>query len=147
MALAKPKKTVQKKTAGASRTASRAVVQTETVAIDQVLVDLITATLDDSKAENVLAINLLGKTSIADVMFIASGRSDRHVGAIADHLVQTLKDKGYDVPRVEGVPQCDWVLIDAGDMIIHVFRPEVREFYNLEKMWGTDRPHELAEEY
>ncbi len=79
-------------------------------------------------------------------MFIASGRSDRHVGAIADHLVQTLKEKGQDVPRVEGVPQCDWVLIDAGDVIIHVFRPEVREFYNLEKMWGTDRPHEITED-
>jgi ribosome-associated protein len=120
-----------------------AVPKVEKVEINQALIDLVNATLDDSKAENILEINLLGKTSIADVMFIASGRSDRHVGAIADHLVQTLKDKGHEAPRVEGVPQCDWVLIDAGDIIVHVFRPEVREFYNLEKMWGTDRPQEL----
>ncbi len=109
------------------------------------VVDLILKDLDDSKAENVIAIDLMGKTSIADAMVIASGRSDRHVGAIADHLIQILKEKGHDVPRVEGMPQCDWVLIDAGDVIIHVFKPEVRMFYNLEKMWGSDRPQEFID--
>ena len=119
----------------------------EAVTIDQALLDLILQNLDDSKAEDIISINLLGKTSIADVMIIASGRSDRHVGAIAEHLVQSLKDQGCPTPRVEGMPQCDWVLIDSGDVIIHVFRPEVRQFYNLEKMWGTDRPQEGLERH
>ena len=94
------------------------------------------------KAEDLVEIDLVGKTSIADAMIIASGRSDRHVGAIADRVLQVLKDKGFGPARVEGLPACDWVLIDAGDVIVHVFRPEVRNFYNLEKMWGVNRPHE-----
>lgn len=114
--------------------------------IDQEFVDLILRNLDDSKAEDVITINLVGKTSIADVMMIASGRSDRHVGAIADHLVQTLKENGHE-PKIEGMPQCDWVLIDAGDIIVHVFKPEVRLFYNLEKIWGTDRPQETMDRH
>lgn len=73
-------------------------------------------------------------------MVVASGRSQRHVGAIAEHLVVALKKQGLRNIRVEGVPHCDWVLIDAGDVIVHVFRPEVREFYNLEKMWTRTRP-------
>ena len=71
-------------------------------------------------------------------MVVASGRSHRHVGAIAEHLLQNLKDRGFGNARVEGMPQCDWVLIDAGDVIVHVFRPEVRSFYNLEKMWSAE---------
>lgn len=100
------------------------------------------ACLDDMKAENTVEIDLAGKTSIADAMIVTSGRSHRHVGAIADRVIQGLKDKGLGNPRVEGLPACDWVLIDAGDILIHIFRPEVRGFYNLEKMWGADRPHE-----
>jgi ribosome-associated protein len=100
------------------------------------------ACLEDMKAEDLVEIDLAGKTSIADTMMIASGRSDRHVGAIADRVLQGLKDNGFGPARVEGLPACDWVLIDAGDLIIHIFRPEVRSFYNLEKMWGADRPHE-----
>jgi len=73
-------------------------------------------------------------------MVVASGRSHRHVGAIADHLVKALKETGRAGPRVEGVPHCDWVLVDAGDIIVHIFRPEVRAFYNLEKMWSANRP-------
>jgi len=92
------------------------------------------------KAENTVEIDLTGKTSIADTMIVSSGRSHRHVGAIADRVIQALKDKGYGAPRVEGMPACDWVLIDAGDVLVHIFRPEVRGFYNLEKMWGADRP-------
>lgn len=98
--------------------------------------------LEDMKAENVVEIDLVGRTSIADRMIIASGTSQRHVGSIADRIVQRLKDSGFGRVRVEGVPACDWVLIDAGDLIVHVFRPEVRSFYNLEKMWGVDRPSE-----
>ena len=99
--------------------------------------------LEDAKAEDIASIDLAGKTSIGDYMVIASGRSNRHVGAIADQLLKKLKDIGYGKARVEGLPHCDWVLIDAGDIIIHIFRPEVREFYNLEKMWSAARPTEL----
>ncbi len=98
------------------------------------------ACLEDMKAENTVEIDLIGKTSIADTMIVTSGRSHRHVGAIADSVAKALKDKGFGNPRVEGMPACDWVLIDAGDVLVHIFRPEVRGFYNLEKMWGADRP-------
>jgi ribosome-associated protein len=100
--------------------------------------------LDDMKAEETVEIDLTGKTSIADTMIITSGRSHRHVGAIADRVLKALKDKGFGSARVEGLPACDWVLIDAGDVLIHIFRPEVRGFYNLEKMWGADRPEQRA---
>ena len=100
------------------------------------------ALIEDMKAEGTVEIDLHGKTSIADTMIITSGRSDRHVGAIADRVIQGLKEAGFTPPRVEGLPACDWVLVDAGDVIIHIFRPEVRAFYNLEKMWGADRPGE-----
>lgn len=80
--------------------------------------------------------DLEGKSSVTDVLIIASGRSQRHVGAIADHVIRALKDAGAGRARVEGLPACDWVLIDAGDAVVHLFRPEVREYYNLEKMWG-----------
>ena len=96
------------------------------------------------KAEDTVEIDLTGKTSIADAMIIASGRSHRHVGAIAERMLETLKQGGFGPARVEGLPACDWVLIDAGDVLIHIFRPEVRGFYNLEKMWGADRPHDRA---
>ena len=100
--------------------------------------------LEDMKAEDVVEIDLAGKTSIADTMMIATGRSQRHVGSIADRILQVMKEKGFGTARVEGLPACDWVLIDAGDVIVHVFRPEVRGFYNLEKIWGADRPAERA---
>ena len=102
------------------------------------------ASIEDMKAENTVEIDLVGKTSLADTMIVTSGRSHRHVGAIADRLVKDLKDKGFGTPRVEGLPACDWVLIDAGDILVHIFRPEVRGFYNLEKMWGADRPQDRA---
>ena len=75
-------------------------------------------------------------------MFVASGRSGVHVGAIAEQVMKSCKEGGFAAPRVEGLPHCDWVLVDAGDVIVHIFRPEVRQFYNLEKMWGGDRPAE-----
>ncbi len=105
---------------------------------------LVLGVLDDSKAEDTVVIDLRGKTSLADTMIVTSGRSNRHVGAIADHVLETLKEHGHRNLRVEGQPHCDWVLIDAGDVIVHVFRPEVRHFYNLEKIWGGDRPSERA---
>ena len=102
------------------------------------LLSEIIALLDDAKAEDVVQIDLAGKSSIADFMVIASGRSDRHVGAIADQVQKRLKEIKYATVRVEGQPANDWVLIDVGDIVVHIFRPEVREFYNLEKMWMTD---------
>jgi ribosome-associated protein len=98
--------------------------------------------LDDLKADDIVAIDLAGKTSIADWMVVATGRSTTQVGALADRVVKALKEAGGATPAVEGLPACDWVLIDAGDLIVHLFRPEVRQFYNLEKMWGGDRPGE-----
>jgi ribosome-associated protein len=95
----------------------------------------ILASLEDSKAENIVSIDIQGKTTLADYMVVASGRSHRHVAAVADNLIKALKQAGFGAPRVEGLASADWVLIDAGDVIVHVFRPEVREFYNIEKMW------------
>lgn len=98
--------------------------------------------LDDGKAEDVVAIDLTGKSALADTMIVASGRSDRHVGAIADRVIRALKDGGFGRASVEGLESCDWVLIDAGNVVVHLFRPEVRSFYNLEKMWSAEAPAE-----
>jgi ribosome-associated protein len=101
------------------------------------ILKLVLASLDDMKAEDTVTIDLSGKTTIADAMVVASGRSHRHVGSIADRVLEDLAKSGVPDARVEGMPHCDWVLIDAGDVIVHVFRPEVRAFYNLEKMWAS----------
>jgi ribosome-associated protein len=99
--------------------------------------------LDDAKAEDIVTIDIAGKSALGDHMVVTSGRSHRHVGAIADRLLRDLKDGGFGRARVEGLPHCDWVLIDAGDLIVHIFRPEVREFYNIEKMWLAEPSSEL----
>lgn len=99
---------------------------------------LVLESLDEAKAEDTVTIDITGKSPMADHMVVASGRSNRHVNAIAERLISDLKDAGQSTPRVEGQPHCDWVLVDAGDIIIHIFRPEVRQFYNLEKMWQAD---------
>ena len=96
------------------------------------------ASLDDAKAEDTVTIDIQGKSALGDFMVVTSGRSHRHVGAIADRLVSDLKQASLGPVRVEGLPHCDWVLIDAGDLIVHIFRPEVRDFYNLEKMWMAE---------
>ena len=93
-------------------------------------------------AEEITSIDLNGKGAFADQMVIANGRSNRHVSAIADQLVEKLKAAGFSHLRVEGVPQCDWVLVDSGDVVVHLFRPEVRSFYNLEKLWSPLAPDE-----
>ncbi|WP_246737579.1 ribosome silencing factor [Nordella sp. HKS 07] len=98
--------------------------------------------LEDAKAEDIVTIDLNGKAVIADGMIVATGRSNRHVGAIADQLVEKLKGEGYKDLRVEGLPHADWVLVDAGDIVVHIFRPEVRSFYNLEKLWSDHAPDE-----
>lgn len=103
----------------------------------QTMLALIGKGLEDGKAEEIVTLDLRGKTSIADHMVIASGRSQRQVIALADHLVQALKAAGVRRVSVEGLPHGEWVLIDAGDVLVQIFRPEVRSYYNLEKMWGA----------
>ena len=101
------------------------------------LLDIIVTSLEDDKAEEIVKINLKGKSEMADYMVVASGRSTRQVAAIAEHLVTLLKQDYGRGSKIEGKDAGDWVLIDTGDIIVHVFRPEVREFYQLEKMWLT----------
>jgi ribosome-associated protein len=102
------------------------------------MIDVVTTALEDAKAEDIVSIDIRGKSAIADFMVIASGRSHRHVGAVADQLSKALHKSGFEKARTEGMPHCDWVLVDGGDVIVHIFRPEVREFYNIEKMWSGD---------
>ena len=103
------------------------------------LLAAVTSSLDGDKAEDVVTIELAGKTSIADFMVVASGTSRRHVGTIADHLRERMKGRGIKGISVEGQENCDWVLIDIGDIVVHVFRPEVRAFYALERMWAQPK--------
>jgi ribosome-associated protein len=105
------------------------------------LEELVLTKLDDEKAQDIVFINLKYRSAFADGLIIASGRSHRHVGAMADHLLRALKEAGHGKAKVEGLPACDWVLIDAGDLIVHLFRPEVRSFYNIEKIWSVDSAH------
>jgi ribosome-associated protein len=96
---------------------------------------LILSRLDDMKAEETITIDLRGKSAFSDYMIVTTGRVNRHVGAIAENVAKGLKETGITSIHIEGLPNCDWVLIDSGDVIVHVFRPEVREFYNLERLW------------
>jgi ribosome-associated protein len=102
------------------------------------MIDVVLKSLEDAKAEETVAIDVTGKSSLSDHMVVTTGRSNRHVGAVADQLVRALREAGFGKPRVEGLPHCDWVLVDGGDVIVHIFRPEVREFYNIEKMWSAE---------
>lgn len=102
------------------------------------MIDVVLQSLEDAKAEDTVAIDVTGKSSLTDHMVVTTGRSNRHVGAVADQLIKALREAGFGKPRVEGLPHADWVLVDGGDVVVHIFRPEVREFYNLEKMWQAD---------
>nr|WP_183856936.1 ribosome silencing factor [Prosthecomicrobium pneumaticum] len=108
------------------------------------LLNTVLSSLDDSKAEDIVSIDITGKSPLADYMVVASGRSQRHVAAIAERLAKDIEEAGGRVGNVEGLPHADWVLIDTADVIIHIFRPEVRSFYNLEKMWQADLPRPMA---
>ena len=108
------------------------------VASEPQMIDVVLQSLDDAKAEQTVAIDITGKSSLSDHMVVTSGRSHRHVGAVADQVAKALREHGFGKPRIEGLPHCDWVLVDGGDVIVHIFRPEVREFYNIEKMWAVD---------
>lgn len=105
------------------------------------VLDTVLAALEERKAEDIVSIDLAGKTTLADQMVVASGRSNRQAVAIAETVLEFLKaEHGMRGINVEGLPHGDWILIDASDVIVHIFRPEVREFYNIEKMWSADRP-------
>ncbi len=114
----------------------------ETRKASKKLLKTVLTCLDDAKAEEISSIDVKDKTSVADYMVVASGRSQRHVSAVADQLSRALKGAGVKGIKPEGLPHCDWVLLDAGDVIVHLFRPEVRSFYNLEKLWSPDAPVE-----
>ncbi len=117
----------------------------ETESASDHLHKLILQSLDDDQALETVSIPLAGKSSLADHMVIASGRSTRQVASMAEKLARKIKDECHRNPRIEGLPTADWVLIDAGDVIVHLFRPEVRSFYNLERMWAFgDTPEPRA---
>jgi ribosome-associated protein len=98
----------------------------------------IQAALDDDKAEDLVTIDLTGRSPVTDAIVVATGRSVRHVSSLAENLARRLKEWGYGKVRLEGLPQGDWVLVDAGDVVVHIFRAEVRTYYDLEGMWSVD---------
>jgi ribosome-associated protein len=128
------KSVLPKATKPARKTSTRAAALKAQPAADKTL-KLILSRLDDMKAEETVTIDLRGKSAFSDYMVVTTGRANRHVGAIAENVAKGLKESGITSPHVEGLPNCDWVLIDSGDVIVHIFRPEVREFYNLERLW------------
>lgn len=120
----------------AGSTPARSLKSSGTASEAEALHALVLQSLDDDQAQDVISIPLEGKSSIADHMVIASGRSTRQVASMAQKLAERIKHGGFGNARVEGLPAADWVLIDAGDVVVHLFRPEVRSFYNLERMWA-----------
>lgn len=117
-----------------------ALLKETNTSIPDKLRNAIVSSLDADKAEDIVVINLAGKATIADYIVIVSGNSSRHVGALAGKLIRKLKELGLNDIDAEGVPQNDWVLVDAGDIIVHIFKPEVRQFYDIEGMWGVQTP-------
>ena len=127
---------VRPELSGASTIVSITDMPTATPAVAGSVHELVLDQLDEDQAQELVSIALEGKSNIADHMVIASGRSTRQVAAMATKLAERIKKEGHGTPRIEGLPAADWVLIDAGDVVVHLFRPEVRSFYNLERMWG-----------
>jgi ribosome-associated protein len=127
------KKSARKRAAPTKKSAPKKPRAPETKLLSRIL-----TSLDDDKAEQIATIDLEGRSSLCDTIVIANGRSSRHVSSIADHLARRLKEAGYGTCHMDGLAQGDWVLVDAGDVIVHVFRPEVRAYYDLEGMWSVD---------
>ena len=136
------KKTVAKKPVAKRPVAKKSAPSPKKIAsaYDPALLKRILESLDDDKAEEVVTIDLEGRSSLCDAIVVASGRSTRHVSSIAEHLARRLKDAGYGTRPMNGIAQGDWALVDAGDVIVHVFRPEVRAYYDLEGMWSVEEP-------
>lgn len=134
------------KTAGKkpARTKRKADTPAFEASAEPTLLARIFASLDDDKAEDIVTIDLKGRSSLADALVIASGRSSRHVASIAERLARKLKEAGYGSRPLDGLAHGDWVLVDAGDVIVHVFRPEVRRYYDLEGMWSVQEPERAA---
>jgi len=143
------KKAVAPKKAAVAKTSTPKVTKAKKVALAglqprdsaDVVLELVLKRLDDMKAEETVTIDLRGKSAFSDYMVVTTGRSNRHVGSLAENVAKGLKEAGNKKLHIEGLPNCDWVLIDSGEVIVHVFRPEVREFYNLERLW-TQNPNE-----
>jgi ribosome-associated protein len=133
-----PSKAPSKSAKTARKTSTQAAALKAQPDADKTL-NMILSRLDDMKAEETITIDLRGKSAFSDYMIVTTGRANRHVGAIAENVTKALKENGIKSIHVEGLPNCDWVLIDSGDVVVHVFRPEVREFYNLERLW-TQNP-------
>ena len=121
---------------GERNVAKAATKKIEKESVDEQILNIVTKTLDDNKAEDIVIMDLQGKTSIANYMVVASGTSQRHVAALAEKVQENLKAAGFKSVS-EGAEKADWVLIDAFDVIVHLFKPEVRDFYSLEKMWSS----------
>jgi len=111
----------------------------------RVVTDLVLDVLDEHSAQDTITINIKGKSSVADMMIVTCGRSNRHVGALSEYVLKALKEKGHDPLGIEGRAGNDWVLVDIGDVILHIFRPEVRAFYNLEKIWSVPLPEAVQQ--
>jgi ribosome-associated protein len=139
--LSRRTKTLTRKATGAKRAQSKAATPSSA---EPTLLSRILTSLDADKAEDIVTVDLAGRSSIADALVIASGRSARHVSAIAEHLARKLKEAGYGTRPVDGLSQGDWVLVDAGDAVVHIFRPEVRAYYDLEGMWSVGEPTRVA---
>jgi ribosome silencing factor RsfS/YbeB/iojap len=135
-------KAVPKRSSPAS--AARKSSAKKAATVEPSLLALVRASLEDDKAEDIVVIDLGGRSSLTDTLVIASGRSSRHVAATAEHLVRRLKEAGYGTRPTDGLAQGDWVLVDAGDVIVHLFRPEVRQYYDLEGMWRVPEPERAA---
>jgi ribosome-associated protein len=132
-------RTLNRRPASAKRAPAKT-AKTRTAQPEESLLSRILKSLDDDKAEDIVTIGLEGRSPMADAIVIASGRSARHVSSIAEHLARRLKEVGYGTRPVDGLAQGDWALVDAGDVIVHVFRPEVRDYYDLEGMWSVEEP-------
>ncbi len=136
---------IRTRNTGASHAPTKAAPRRARPGEEQALLSRILVSLDDDKAEDVVTIDLAGRSSLADFIVIANGRSQRHVSAIAEHLARRLKEAGYGSRPIDGLASGDWVLVDAGDVIVHIFRPEVRAYYDLEGMWSVEEPaHAVA---
>lgn len=132
------------KTAGKTSARPKRMADKPEAAEAPALLARIFASLDADKAEDIVTIDLKGRSSLADALVIASGRSSRHVASIAERLARKLKEAGYGSRPLDGLAHGDWVLVDAGDVIVHVFRPEVRRYYDLEGMWSVQEPERAA---